>query len=404
MKTKTIIIIINILLIINTGILFGQKTTSSEVTPDDGENPRKEIIKEKIYKLENEYRSLEKSLNISSPIGIRYFDDNNDKASVERILKSSRKVLKKIEMNPKLFSLANEIDLLEAKLNINNGEHDSFLKHQKKIAQENIRRGNEHLGKLNKIKIAAFNKEEGSKKQHNLTMAALDNEIFGVKKQLINEKTKLEAYKRKNKTKSIDDFLSKNHKTKTTNNNDFLAESKTNSSNTNDFLAEKNTKSNDFLSESGGKSDFLGKEDKSSFKINYKNGKYGVINENGKILIPYRNWRIEEYKGGIASVYIEISSSPNYRYGTQSASATAFKFGYVDISGKFLDGYTITFSEHYIDTYMPGLTLVSNNAPKLSDSEIRRRKKAFQRRRELNEEKLENDLTSWKNSIINKYQ
>ena len=42
--------------------------------------------------------------------------------------------------------------------------------------------------------------------------------------------------------------------------------------------------------------------DDADFTIDSKNGLTGVINGSGKVLIPYKDWKIVEYKMGIAKV------------------------------------------------------------------------------------------------------
>ncbi|MDD7915906.1 hypothetical protein [Polaribacter ponticola] len=142
---------------------------------------------------------------------------------------------------------------------------------------------------------------------------AKDSKVIENKSKILEEKNDkkldfLSNYNKKAKLKSIDDFISKSKSSKRT---------------------------SDFLSSSG---NLKG-------KIEYRENTQGVINDKGEILIPFKNWKIIEYKSGIALVSISLESYYEKCYGTRGGeySANAGKTGYVDKNGKFIDGYKITF-------------------------------------------------------------
>lgn len=186
----------------------------------------------------------------------------------------------------------------------------SKLNAQVKNAENNVRNGKNRLSEID-------NKQQ-DKQKLNQQMLELDRELQGLK----------------NKSKTIDNELS-SYKTNSKNINDFLA-AKTSKSNKNnvDFLS-KETKTNsnntDFLSKTSTNDDFISKKtEKEDYTIDYKDGQQGVVSKSGKLLIPYKNWKIVEYKGGIAKVNIDLDS-----YSCTGNSLIAYKEGFVDASGNF---------------------------------------------------------------------
>ncbi|PLX13427.1 MAG: hypothetical protein C0598_03625 [Marinilabiliales bacterium] len=128
----------------------------------------------------------------------------------------------------------------------------------------------------------------------------------------------------------------------TKSNDDFLAAEA--SASGDDFLKEDSkSKDDDFLSEDKDDDSFLSDDKKKAddFKIDTKDGKTGVINSKGRILIPYRDWSIIEFKDGVAKIsYYFDKFECNGK-----TKAYAYKTGYVDSSGDFLDGFKITFMQ-----------------------------------------------------------
>ncbi len=186
----------------------------------------------------------------------------------------------------------------------------------------------------------------------------------------------LSKYNQKNKMKSIDDFLKKSN----------------NSSN--DFLSKSNSNSTDFLATSGSKKG----------EITFKNGKYGVVNKaTGKILIPFKNWIIDDFKAGIARVRIEVDS---YARKCSKAfgkyAATAYRTGYVDRNANFIDGSKITFRGGWRSTVVPGLTLVVGNDTR-SYAEQQAAKRRAEQREKLAREACRTGYIHWKEQTINTY-
>lgn len=198
--------------------------------------------------------------------------------------------------------------------------------------------------------------EDIKKGIHSKKMDELDKELQALDNQLKNSKKKTS----KKKSKTIDDFLADidRKQTKKSNNNDFLADinnKKKKKSNNNDFLADidnKKAKGNDFLG------DIDSKVDKSSFEIKYKDGKQGVVDKNGRVLIPFKDWSILEYKMGIAKTYIRVRTTNICEYVENTYilnnkkieekvyyNVITYKEGYVDKKGEYIDGYNYTYKK-----------------------------------------------------------
>ncbi len=202
----------------------------------------------------------------------------------------------------------------------------------------------------------------------------------------------------------IEDFLTEET---STSDDSFLNEDENSSDITDDsFLTESDDE--DFLS-SGGQDDFLEgtSNNTTSHKIDYKGTTQGVIDEKtGKVLIPYRNWKINEFIDGVAKVSIEIDS---YEC---KGNVTAYKVGYVDKTGEYLDGYDIDFT-YYGEFVQPAyLKLVRYDADYVYDAEKERRQKREEERRERERkeknrrerERCDREIENWKSQIINQYK
>ena len=217
------------------------------------------------------------------------------------------------------------------------------------------------------------------------------------------ENKEVEEEKSDTDESEIEDFLTEET---TTLDDNFLTENENTSDITDDsFLTESDDE--DFLS-SGSQDDFLaGKSsNKTSHKIDYKGSMQGVIDEKtGKVLIPYRNWRINEFTDGLAEVSIQID-----RFECNGI-VTAYKVGYVDITGEFLDGYDIDFS-HYQESHYALLKLSTTKSNYDYDPEKERRKKREQERRDrerkekarIKRERCNRETDNWKSQIINQYK
>ncbi|MFK5854764.1 MAG: hypothetical protein QM503_01450 [Bacteroidota bacterium] len=216
-----------------------------------------------------------------------------------------------------------------------------------------------------------------------------------------NEREKEEVEEEKSDTdeSEIEDFLTEET---TTSDDNFLTENENISDITDDsFLTESDDE--DFLS-SGNQEDFLvgTSSNKISYKIDYKGSMQGVIDEKtGKVLIPYRNWQIKEFTDGLAKVSIQID-----RFEC-SGIVTAYKVGYVDITGEFLDGYDIDFS--YYGEFVQPVYIKINRLDKygnpIKQSESSKRKAREKKERDKRErERCNRETDNWKSQIINQYK
>lgn len=297
------------------------------------------------------------------------------------------KIQKRTEKN---FSL-NTIYLKE--LNKNIGVANYYLENKSRwIADMKIKKREEEFLKKggtvkvdNEIKAIENNIQLEKKKSLKLNKSAslLENELRNLNKV-------------RNK-KQITDFLAQKSSPKKSQSFDFLAKTSKNSSKqNNDFLAKKSTKNEDFLSE-------VTKADK-NFIIDQKGGKQGVKTKSGKVLIPYRNWKIKKYIGGIALVDIIIESKK-----FDCGEGIIVKRGYVDNSGKFLDGYDIIGEKvTYYEPYAYRMLLTSTKNSLAQDIAARRRhakNEKLRKQKKANKDKTCNlQITKWQINRLKFYR
>ena len=369
---KTILFLI-ILLFSGLNIAFSQtaKVTSEDLTQSQLEKQKR--TNEWIKKSE-EYQKLRKSLNL--PEGNRKFPFQNfdSKTQIERGIKESEEILRDIQLNPKLWFLAKEVDALANNIG-KSSNYYSKLNAQVKNAEDNVRNGKNRLNEI-------ANKQK-DKHQHNQQILDLDKELQGLKNKSKTIDNEITSYSKKNK--NIDDFLATKTSKSNKNNVDFLSkETKTNSKNT------------DFLSKTSTKGDFISKKtDKEDYTIDYKNGKQGVVSKSGKLLIPYRNWKIVEYKSGIAKVNIDLSS---YKCDYIENGIIAYKEGFVDASGNFLDGFDVSFRSMQFNNFAR-IKLVKTGYERDFEAEEREKREL-----KIKRQKCNNDIKEWKLRILRQYQ
>ncbi len=187
--------------------------------------------------------------------------------------------------------------------------------------------------------------------------------------------------------KSDDDFLAADA---TASNDDFLSE-------------EENSSDDDFLEEDKDEDSFLADDKKkvADFKIDTKDGKTGVINSKGRILIPYREWSINEFKDGVAKISYYFDKFEC----NGGANAYAYKTGYVDSSGDFLDGFKITFITFKERDY--GGASLKIKRVDANGNEIKHRMsaadKAKRDRKKREKERCERETENWIEQLENKY-
>lgn len=216
---------------------------------------------------------------------------------------------------------------------------------------------NARIIELQNLNKTTKGEEEGKKIAHSIKMSELDRELEELDKQLKNESRKSS----KKKTKSLDDFLATYDIKQNENSEDFLADlsasNKKQNKNSDDFLADitnsnKKSNNNDFLDGIDEK-----KEGK-SFEIKYKDGKQGVVDKYGNVLIPFKNWSIEEFKLGIAKVEERYSTKEicDYVTGTYVEDGkrkeikmhyyvNVYKIGFVDSTGNYIDKFDFDYRQ-----------------------------------------------------------
>lgn len=303
-----------VLILISINLTLAQSTAKGYGFATKKELDRDKIIQE-ILKKE---KSLSKqktelhSIIAKSTFGFRP-SKGSAKAKYENLIVDSRNILRKIDEGnfiPKckeINKMRKSIDSYSESWNKCPGINDLIKK-----ANENISWAKSQLEE----KTEEETKEKSSKYAHKQKMKSLDAELQ-------KELSKTPKQKKRD-TRSVKDFLSTVKKTKS-NNNDFLANNNTNKAN------------NDFLS---GIASTKKEKSKKDFEIKSKDGKQGVISSNGKILIPFKEWRILEFYKGVAKVMLKIDNIPfkdDYGYNVYTISFEVFKQGYVDFSGKFLE-------------------------------------------------------------------
>ncbi len=244
-----------------------------------------------------------------------------------------------------------------------------------------------------------------AKEQHENEIKNLDAQINDLDALLEANETEIKTYNKSNTNTSLDDFLI-THKN-TTKQTDFLDTPTSNGNNDlDDILSNSNGKSDDFLADtknSDNLDDFLntgGDATESDFKIDYKNSLTGVIDSQGKVLIPYKDWKVTEYKMGIAKVRKLIEKR---KFCT--AIYVAYKVGFVDNSGDFIDGYEIDFSEDSFHDY-PGLVIhaTSNNLTYAERVAIERKRERKKLEAQKKRKQCRLDAIQWEKSIISQYK
>ena len=277
-----------------------------ELTPEER---RDQELHARKTKLEAEYDQLIKENNIIIP-GIRGFG-MTDKNVIKRIISENEALINKIGSIPNLKALDTQIKTIYTEIGAK--QRETIVTIVERNAGKNIINGKIRLQELKDQE----NKELTDQQDHEKKITELDNQLSELRTQKKNTHIELLEINIK-KSSNIDDFLA-----------DSPSSSKS-----------------DFLVESNQTSDILTRKSNISWKIDYKEGKAGVVDSLGNVLIPYKNWTIIEYKSGIAKVKIvldnysgdEVMFAPNAigRY-----SSSVYKVGYVGKSGVFLDEFRV---------------------------------------------------------------
>lgn len=350
--TKFIILVYSFFLV----ILCPQTLSAQKVR---GEKPptKEEIARQKLVSQANEYNSnfhkeLAK-LNLNTIYTSGVYTNTNDVTVLKREITKFENALYKIsKSNASLY--AQKADALFIRVG-KKAKSKAYL-------DDKIKNINVALNRV-KTRLREINKQQ-KKKQAKIDFLSQDTKNLKAQTQKLNKKNNVKS-----------DFLSK----------------KNNSKSTNDFLSKSNSSNNDFLSSRS-----------NNGEIKYKEGMEGVVDKKtGKILIPFKKWRIAKYKSGIAKVNITVDSYSRDCSGTFGKyAAVAFKTGYVDKTGKFIDDFKITFDGGW--TSGIPIRLVRGNDNR-SYEEKQAAKRRAKQREALAKQKCKADYLNWQEKTMNQY-
>lgn len=371
--------------------LFSQN--NSRVTIEDVVNPAYESDMKKV-------RSIQDQISIASKkIGTMQSNpyNNRSKKNIKEWISNNLKV--KEQLNSSTID-----QKCKAALLINRKWNRTFYTDKRfpcnSIANK-LKRVNEFIqlakNELNG-KVTKEKKEKSHKLIDQLNIKNYKKEIA----ELDKESRKLDdLLNKKGKSKSIEDFLnSKGNKSK-------RIAAKNNKSKSLKLLTTTKTKSKS-LSKKINKT--LTKQNKgTTFKIvNRVNDVSGVVDGQGKTIIPFRNWSISEYKYGIAKVSIpfdsfKCSAFDAYKWSQEYATkAVAYKVGFVDQSGDFIDGFEVkaTGGGVYRGIWLTLTTkykTIEQKERAERAAKIRKQKKAAARKR------CSIEVKRWKLSVTSRY-
>jgi hypothetical protein len=360
-----------------------------KLTPEQIQHQK---IQKEITSTSTKISEIYKKYNINHPGTVGF--GTTDKNIIQRIVNENKNLLGRINssgikaLETKLQSLQTDVGLKWKETEISSIE---------KAAHKNIKNGELRISELNGNEIK--NKLEDEK--HIRNVDSLNSKIRDLDAVISGKTKKLEEIN--NKSKTLDDFL-KTRKVSVSK-SDFLSNNKANSNkNSEDFLVNKNSGSGDLFSKkTTNKSDFLDSSQASSLKgkIISKNGKTGVIDSKGNILIPFKDWRISAFKNGVAEVYYLLDSYSCENRCVGSYSAWVHKSGFVDSTGNFLDGIQITSGDNWQS--LSCLTLSRGNDTRTSE-QIRRDKEYEIRKNKKFKSDCINEGKQWQLTTINKYK
>lgn len=298
----------------------------------------------------------------------------------------NEKIAYTYDKNAAIFTLCNKIESLNAQLKDSKFLDGACKKHtyNRQQARKNANNAKIRINLLNGI----IKKEAQDKNTHQAEINLLDKELQEVTNNSKNLSSQLDAINNRNTSTSLDDFLASNNKNNTSD----------------DFLAEPVSNNDDFLSgsSSGSTDDFLSETNHSNdFKITSKDGLTGVVDAKGKVLIPFKDWTIVDYKMGIAKVStIVANKSFNAGSCVGSAYVEITKVGFVDISGDYITDSSLNSDVGWQSEAC--LTLTYNDAnDNLSWEQIQRNKARAKREKEYKKEQAKNEAQQWALNYIN---
>lgn len=384
-------ILLTILLLNTYLISFGQVTKVYHEGSLPPEEQSRQSLIEKKDELEKEFHRLIGDYNITNPGKLGF--GMTDKDAILQIKSKNEALLKRINSAPDLRTLENSLTSIYKQLELKNTE--TLITIVERNALLNIENADKRLKELN-------DREQKEKDDYVKNLVKIetqitdtDSKISGLNKEIKKLDDELNSLSKSSNRKSIDDFLTSKRKNKGEGiNNDFLAsQSKRKTSSNGDFLSGKSSSKNDILSGVSKASN--------DYTIVSKNGLQGVKDKAGKLLIPFKEWKIKEYRDGIALVELTLETK-SFSCG---GSAEIFKTGYVDNTGKFLDGYDIL-SEHGT-TYDPHLssniTISTSGSRGISRAELNRRRELEKKRKEEKRKSCEAEMKRWEINRIRYY-
>ncbi len=382
MKKIISFLVLTFLLLSLSGFAQGSKVTPD--TPTLSEKKQNEISNQRSQVLE-ELHGLEKKLGISgnNKPSTYNFSSWQNVQKMQNWIKVYKEYLQKLASNPKLFELSKKYDNLSVQIGQKTSMYNNLLNSKSRVSKA-ITDAENRIKEIQQGKA----KEESATQKHNEDLKNLDAELSNSKTKSKSLDDELKSLTSKSSNKSLDDFLATKKTTKSTSGVDFLAENSSKSNNSGDFLAGSSKSSTNVK----------------DYKIEYKEGLYGVVSSSGKVLIPFKKWEIEEYKFGIAKVTVELESYEKKANSYGGYKAIIYKKGFVDNTGNFIDGYEVDYSITKTQgTVMRGLTLVRGNDNRSYD-EIQRAKKERERKTNLEFAEAKNEVKQWAINKIKQYQ
>lgn len=405
MKKKLIGLLIAIIaIIVNT---YGQEGNSPKVKGEYNTEKLKKIQHLQYDVLEPKEQALTKIDNQLPLLPDGGFENDDNVERLQRYLATTEHYIAVFESGAVLTRCKEITELHKQLFSLQGSTYTSDdcagYEHDIKKAKRNAERLRNRLAKLSgkKVEDNKIKPDEKAKTdKHNAEMTELDRQIEAAKHSADGSRDAIKQYENRHKSQSLDDFLATSpHRSSTQNTTgDFLASKPSSQkSQSDDFLASDNQNNKDFLS---------GNQNTTKGKIQTKGNQQGVISPTGKILIPFREWKIEAYKNGIAKVAITVG-----KYSCTGYDAEAHKVGFVDQTGNFLDGFQIEFKDekyNWVDDSHSGpvirLTTDSRADVNRSHEAYERRQREMKRRFETEKAQCTSEIASWEKQILNQYK
>lgn len=339
-----------------TVVAEGRSLTNKEISEEN--------IKLKISKKEKERGEIDKKYNLSIPVydwqGYATFDS---KEKLNEHIAKYDKIANDIFHNSNILSVCNEIDNLKSQISGSKSNACGSYNKNLRLARKNAANAKARIKQLNDV----VEKEKYKANTHQSEMDFLDKELQGITSNSNQLSSQLGNVNKNNSSQSLDDFLASSNNT------------------SNDFLSEKNNNNSDFLSETNYSTDY---------KITSKDGLNGVVNSKGEVLIPFKDWKILEYKMEIAKVSLRITEKA---FPVEKSSDKYYcyinKVGFVDKTGQYINESTLT-SEFSFSGMPAGLWLSPTNDDR-SVEQIKRDRDRIRKLSETRKQQAKNEAQEW---------